>query len=194
LVNIIWFILLAGGIILSMFNGKVDVISNAAFAAAGNSVAIVIEITGVICLWMGLLRLAEASGLVNIIAKLAAPIARLLFPDVPRDHPAFFAILMNLAANVLGLGNAATPFGLKAMQYLQELNPDKKSASASMITFLALNTSCITLIPTLVISLRVQAGSASPTEIIGATIFATCIGTTFAVFFDRILRRRYFGR
>jgi spore maturation protein A len=130
----------------------------------------------------------------RILAKFIAPFARRLFPDVPRDNPALSAIIMNLAANILGLGNAATPFGLKAMEHLQEINPDKEAASPAMITFLALNTSCITIVPTLVISLRVQAGSVNPTEIIGATILSTAIGTVCALIFNGFFRRRYFRK
>ncbi len=192
MLNMIWFALLAVGITYALFTGNIGAVTTAAFSAAANAVKLSIELAGVLCLWMGLLKLAERSGMVNIIAKVIAPIAGWLFPSVPRDDPAFFAIVMNLAANFLGLGNAATPFGLKAMERLQQLNPDPTAASAPMITFLALNTACITFIPTLVISLRAASGSANPTSIISATIMATTCGTIFAVIFDRLLRRHYF--
>lgn len=191
MLNIIWLLLLGGGIVYAAFNGNLEAVTIAAFTAAGDAVRLALEIGGIICLWMGLLKLAEESGLVHSIARLITPLVKRIFPDVPPGHPAFFAMIMNIAANLLGLGNAATPFGLKAMEQLQTLNPDKSSASPAMITFMAINTSSITLIPALVISLRAQAGSAMPTAIIPATIVATSIGTIFALVFDRILRQRH---
>ncbi|MGI5892224.1 MAG: nucleoside recognition domain-containing protein [Bacillota bacterium] len=194
MVNIIWIILIASGIIIGSINGNIDAVTEATFLASANAVKIAIEITGVLALWMGLLKIAEKSGLVEKIASLAGPLVKKLFPDLPKDHPANFAIVMNLAANFLGLGNAATPFGLKAMQHLQDLNHEKDAASPSMITFLALNTSSVTLIPMMVISLRAQAGSVAAGEIIGPTIIATCCGAVFAISFDRILRKWYFRK
>jgi spore maturation protein A len=194
MINIIWVLMIATGVLLGIANGNIDAVTEATFAASANAITVAIEITGVLALWMGLLKIAEKSGLVQKIASLAGPIIKKLFPDIPNNHPANFSIVMNLSANFLGLGNAATPFGLKAMEQLQTLNPEKSSASAPMITFLALNTSCVTLIPTMVISLRAQAGSAAPGEIIGATFLATCIGALFAVSLDRLLRKLYFKR
>ena len=194
MLNIIWILLLGGGIFYAALNGRLEDVTTAAFTAATDAVQLTLSIGGIICLWMGLLKLAEEAGLVNSIAKLISPLIRRLFPDVPPGHPAFFAMIMNIAANLLGLGNAATPFGLKAMEQLQTLNPDKSSASPAMLTFLAINTAGITLIPTIVIGMRAQADSAMPTAIIPATIIATSIGTIFAVVFDRFLRRKYFGR
>ncbi len=190
-VNLIWLLLLLVGIGVGVANGQVDAVSNAIFTAAAQGVKITIEITGVLALWMGLLKLAERSGLVNLLASLAAPIVGRLFPQIPRDHPAFGAIIMNLSANLLGLGNAATPFGLKAMEHLQSLNPHPEQASPAMATFLALNTSSFTLVPAMVISLRAQAGSAAPAEIIGATIVATGCGVLCALTLDRIFRWWY---
>lgn len=194
MLNVVWVILLGGGIIVAFINGNVDAVTDAAFKACAKAVVVAIEITGVLALWMGLLKIAEKSGLVAKIAKLATPLIRLLFPDIPKGHPAGFSIIMNLSANFLGLGNAATPFGLKAMQEMQELNHEKKAASAPMITFLALNTSSVTLIPVMVISLRAQANSAAPGEIIIPTLIASSCGALFAILFDRLLRKIYFGR
>jgi spore maturation protein A len=132
--------------------------------------------------------------MVKRLGKMIAPVVRRLFPDVPREHPAFSSIVMNISANLLGLGNAATPFGLKAMEHLQALNSDKLSASPAMITLLVMNTSCITFIPSMVISLRVAAGSTNPTIIIGATFLSSLIGLSFALVADRLLRRHYFRR
>ena len=197
MLNWIWVVMIAGGIIYSFFTGTAEAVTEAAFAAATNAVQIIIELCGLMSLWLGMMKIAEASGLMRRLARLVSPIAAFLFPDVPRDHPAFSSIVMNLSANMLGLGNAATPFGLKAMEQLQTLNPDKQTATPAMITFLVLNTSSITFIPTLVISLRSAAGSSAPTVIIGATMLATFLSTTFAICLDRILRylsRRRCGR
>jgi spore maturation protein A len=190
MLNIIWLALVGGGVIYAALGGNIGVVSQAAFSAAGASVKLAIEMCGILCLWMGLMKLAEEAGLMQTAARLIAPVARRLFPTLAKDDPALSLITMNIAANMLGLGNAATPFGLKAMEHLQRKNPLKDTASAPMITLLALNTSCITLIPTLVISLRSQAGSTNPTEIIGATIIASTCGACFALILDAILRHK----
>lgn len=191
MVNVIWLGLLVIGIIAGALNGNIDAVSNAVFESAGQGIKITLEIAGVMAVWMGLLKLAEKSGLVNILSRLARPLISRLFPGLPKNHPAMGSIVMNIVANLLGLGNAATPFGLKAMEELQRLNPQKEVASSHMITFLALNTSSITLIPAMVISLRAQAGSANPGEIISATILASTCGALFAILFDRLLRSYY---
>ncbi|MCL1873461.1 MAG: spore maturation protein [Clostridiales bacterium] len=190
MVDFVWLLLLLAGIITGLLTGQIEQVSQAAFASAGAAVKLCIEMAGMLAMWLGIFRLAEKSGLLSAIARLASPLIRWLFPGLPKTNPAFPAIAMNLAANMLGLGNAATPFGLKAMGHLQELNPDKAVASSYMITFLALNTTCVTLIPALVISLRSQAGSALPAEIMLPAFCSSLTGTIFAVLFDRWLRRR----
>ncbi len=188
MINLIWLILLVGGIITAAINGRIELVTEAAMNAAKNGVTIAFEIIGVMALWLGIMKIAEKGGLIDILAKLMSPITRMLFPSVPKEHPAMGAIIMNLSANILGLGNAATPFGLKVMQELQKLNPNKEEASDAMCTFLALNTSCITILPATVIAIRVAADSAGPTEIVGTTIFATTLGTVVALTLDRLLR------
>lgn len=190
MLNWVWFGLLAAGVLYAAATGNMEPVTEAAFAAASDAVLMIIEICGLLCLWLGILRIAESSGLVDGVGRLIAPLVRRLFPSVPARHPAFAAIVMNIAANLLGLGNAATPFGLKAMEYLQTLNPNKTIATAPMITLLVLNTSCITFIPTMVISLRLSAGSAAPTSIIGATILSSATGLAFALLLDRALAFR----
>ncbi len=185
---------MAAGIIFAAISGEVGALNDAIFAAAEDAPMLIIELCGMICLWTGLMKIAEKSGLVSLIGKALSPLIRLLFPDIPKGHPAFSAIIMNVAANFLGIGNAATPFGLKAMEHLQSLNTDKSRATPAMITFLVLNTSCITLMPTLVISMRVSAGSASPAAIVGPTIVASTIGLCFALIFDRLMRAFYYRR
>ena len=137
---------------------------------------------------VGLMKIAEEAGLIETLAKILRPFTRLLFPSLPSSHPALGSILMNFSANLLGLGNAATPFGLKAMQELQEINPNKEEASDAMCTFLAMNTANITLLPATIIGIRLAAGSTNPTEIIGTTLFATTIGFTIALIADGIMR------
>lgn len=191
MVNIIWLALLLFGVAAAGLTGNMEQVTNAVFSSSTEAVSVTINIIGTLCLWMGLLKLAEESGLIDLIAKLVAPMSAWLFPSVPKNHKALSSIVMNLGANFLGLGNAATPFGLKAMAELQELNPHPNTATDAMITFMALNTSCITLIPATVISLRVQAGSYNSTEIVVASVLSTLIGTIFAIFTDRTLRRLY---
>lgn len=190
MVNAIWFFLLVSGVIVAGFTGKMQLVTNAAFEAARQGVFTALDITGMMCLWLGMLKIAEEAGAVKFLARILKPLTIRLFPSVPSDHPALGAILMNLGANVLGLGNAATPFGLKAMQHLQSINKEKDTASDAMITFLALNTSCITLLPVTVLGLRVAAGSKDPTIIVFPTILATLCGTIVALSLDRFLQGR----
>lgn len=191
MINVIWLMLLVIGILTAAINGRVELVTEAAMESAKNGVTIAFEIIGVMALWLGIMKIAEKGGLIELLAKIVRPITAMLFPSVPKNHPAMGAIIMNISANVLGLGNAATPFGLKAMQELQALNPNKEEASDAMCTFLALNTSCITILPATVIAIRVAAGSSGPTDIVGTTIFATTIGTIVALVLDKVLRGVY---
>lgn len=194
MINVVWLILILSGIILSLLQGRPEVITQAAFQASQAAVKYALELIGVMAFWLGMMKIAEQSGLVELLARGLKPLTRLLFPSVPAKHPAMGAMLMNLSANILGLGNAATPFGLKAMEELQKLNKGKESASEAMCTFLALNTACITLMPTMIIAIRLSAGSTHPTEIVGTTFFATAVGMSMAVTADNILRRLYARR
>jgi len=132
-------------------------------------------------LWLGLMKIAEEAGLVKLIGNALKPIMKFLFPEVPKDHPAMGSMVMNIAANILGLGNAATPLGIKAMQELQELNEEKDTASNAMCMFLAINTSSVTLVASSVVAYRLAAGSKNPAEIIGPTLVATIASTLAAV-------------
>ena len=190
MINVVWLFLLAVGILVAALTGRIEVVTNSAMNAAKLGVEVGIGLIGIMSLWLGLMRLAEAAGLVRGLARLLTPVTRLIFPSLPRDHPALGAIILNISANMLGLGNAATPFGLKAMEELQKLNQDKEVASQAMCTFLALNTSAITLIPATIIGVRISAGSVNPTEIIGTTIVATGCAMTMALFADYLFRSR----
>lgn len=190
MLNIVWLILLASGIIVAALNGNIEIVTEAALGAAKGAVEVCFDLIGIMALWLGIMRIAEHAGIVQSLARLVKPVTVKLFPTVPPDHPAMGAIILNLSANMLGLGNAATPFGMKAMQELQKLNGGSEEASTAMCTFLALNTSCITLIPATIIGVRVSFGSANPTEIVGPCIFATAIAMTIAVSLDYWFRTR----
>jgi spore maturation protein A len=184
LLNLIWLILLASGIIVAALNGNIEIVTEAALGAAKGAVEICFDLIGIMALWLGIMKIAEQGGLVRSIARLLKPLMVKLFPSVPPDHSAMGAIILNLSANMLGLGNAATPFGMKAMQELQELNVGSEEASEAMCTFLALNTSCITLIPATIIGVRLSFESSNPTEIVGPCIFATGIAMIIAISLD----------
>ncbi|WP_303872899.1 nucleoside recognition domain-containing protein [Tepidanaerobacter acetatoxydans] len=189
--NHIFSFFVLGGIIAAAINGKIDVVTTAAMTAAGSAVQRAIALIGIVGLWMGIARVAEKSGLIDKLSHVIAPLFSWLFPSIPKNHPALGCILMNLSANILGFGNAATPFGLKAMQELQKLNNDPDTASEAMCTFLAINTSSVTLIPTTLIALRASAGSENPSEIVGTVLFATTCSTITAIISDMIIRNLY---
>lgn len=189
MINFIWAGLLIIGFVVAAFTGNIEAATNAAIDNAKTGVDLSLGLIGVMALWLGLMKIAEDSGLVEKIAKALKPLMVWLFPDVPADHPAMGAIIMNMAANMLGLGNAATPLGLKAMQELQKLSDDKETATNAMVTFLAINTSSVTLIPASTIALLAAAGATSPTEIIGPTLVATTISTVVAIIAARIFQK-----
>jgi len=188
MVNFIWFALLAIGIVYGIINGTIDAVTASIFTSAGQTLNIVLEMTATIALWMGLLKIAEKAGLVSFVARVFTPFVRKLFPDIPDGHPSIGSMVMNISANFLGLGSAATPFGLKAMAELQELNPQPDKASYPMLTFLIMNTSSLTLIPAMVISLRATGGAENPTDIIGAVFLASSIALCIGLMIDFMLR------
>lgn len=181
MLNIIWFLLLAIGIIVGAANGKMQAVTDAAIDSAGTAVELSIGLIGVMALWLGIMKICEDSGLVNLLSRAVRPIMVRLFPDVPKDHPAMGAMMMNISANILGLGNAATPLGIKAMTELDKLNPHKGVATNAMVMFLAINTSSVTLISATTIALRASAGSHDPTSIIAPTILATIFSTAAGI-------------
>lgn len=194
MVNYIWVFMTLTGIVYAMFNGTMEQVNEAVFKGAKEGVAICIGLISVLVFWLGLMRIAQASGLLEKLARLFRPAIRWLFPEVPQGHPAAGYILSNMIANMFGLGNAATPMGIKAMEQLKELNGGKTSASRSMVTFLALNTASITLIPTTVIAIRMTYDSASPTEIVGPTLITTFLSAVAAILIDRYFHYRRMRR
>ncbi|WMT42660.1 nucleoside recognition domain-containing protein [Paenibacillus sp. D2_2] len=191
MVNKIWLGLIIIGFLFAAVKGDINTVTQAAFDGAATGVTVCFGLISVLVFWLGMMRIAEDAGLIKTISRLLGPVVSYLFPDVPKNHPAMGFILTNMSANLLGLGNAATPMGIKAMQQLQELNPDKDTASPAMCTLLALNTASITLIPTTLIAIRLNYNSANAAEIVGSTLIATMIATTAAIVADRFYRRRY---
>ena len=186
MLNYIWFGLIFISVVVGTITGRIDQVTDAAITMSKTSVEIAIGLVGIMALWLGTMKIAEDSGLIQIIAKSLRPITIRLFPDVPSDHPAIGSIVLNMAANMLGLGNAATPLGLKAMKELQELNKDKDTATDAMCTFLAINTSSVQIIlPATVVGLM----GAAANQIFITTIIATGMSTIAAIISVKVLSK-----
>ncbi len=181
MVNSLWLFLIIMGIIVAVFTGRLQEVTDSAISSAKSAVELALSLIGIYALWLGLMNIARKAGLIVRISRLIKPITRVLFKDVPPDHGALGSITMNIIANMLGMGNAATPFGLRAMKELQQLNKDKKTATNAMCTFLVINTSSVQLIPTTIIAIRSAAGSGNPTEIIGTALIATMCSTMVGI-------------
>ncbi len=191
MLNYIWFGLMAVALIVASIYGTAEGVTKGAIDSATAAVQIAIGLIGIMTLWLGMMRVAEAAGLVSLVGRALRPVLRWLFPDVPAEHPAAGAIVLALAANMLGLNNAATPLGIKAMEELQTLNPDKDTATNAMVTLMAITTAGVQLIPATMIGILAAAGSSNPTVIIAPTILATSAGTLAAVIAARLLQRFY---
>jgi spore maturation protein A len=187
--GVIWTVLVAAAVVAAAVNGRMAALTPAAMESAAKAVTLSIGLAGAMALWLGLMRVAEEAGLVRALARAARPLMCRLFPEVPPEHPAMGAMLMNLSANMLGLGNAATPFGVKAMQALETVNPRPGTASDAQALFCAMNSASVQLIPASVIALRVAAGSRAPAEIVGATLLASLCGATAAIVTAKLLAR-----
>ena len=186
MLNYIWFGMMFTAVIVGILTGNIDAVTQAAIDMAKTAVEIAIGLIGIMALWLGTMKIAEESGLIRIIARAIRPITIRLFPEVPEDHPAIGSIILNMAANLLGLGNAATPLGLKAMEELQDLNPEKDTATNAMCTFLAINTSSVQLIlPATVVALM----GAAANQIFITTILATGLSTIAAIIAVRFLEK-----
>ncbi|WML30820.1 nucleoside recognition domain-containing protein [Neobacillus sp. OS1-32] len=196
MVNYIWVGMTIIGIIFALVNGTMDEVNKAVFDGAKEAVTICIGLISVLVFWLGMMRIAQESGLLEKLSRLFRPLVKKIFPEVPENHPAMGYMLSNMISNMFGLGNAATPLGIKAMEELKKLNDGKNSASRSMVTFLAMNTASITLIPTTVIAIRINYHSASPTEIVVPTIITTVLSAIGAILIDRYFyyRRSRKGR
>ena len=190
MVNLIWIILILVGTVFSFFTNNLDNLNTTIIDSTKVSLDMLFKIFPVLALWMGLTKIAEDSELLKKLSKKLSPFLTKLFPDIPKGHESLGLIASNVVSNTFGLGSAATPFGLKAMKSLQKLNKNKDTVTKSMITFLTLNTSGLTLVPTTIISLRLMYGSLNPTSIVLACIIATFISTLSGLCMDKFLRRQ----
>jgi spore maturation protein SpmA/spore maturation protein SpmB len=186
-VNVVWIGLLAVGVAFAALTGRLSAYTSGVLEQSKAAVELAIGLVGAMALWLGVMKVAEASGLIHLVSKLVYPLTRLLFPGVPKNHPALSAITLNVAANALGLGNAATPFGLKAMEELEKLNSKRGVPTDDQATFVAMNTANVQLVPATVIALRSAAHSKDPTEIVGPTLLATACAMTAAIISARLL-------
>jgi spore maturation protein A len=193
-INKFWLFFIFIGTIVAAATGNMGKLTQVILDNAQRGVSISLGLVAILTFWMGIMKIIEKSGLSAILVRALGPMATFLFPSVPRDHPAMSSILLTMSADMLGMGSAATPIGLKAMKQLQELNPDKETASPAMCTFLAMNTSSITLIPTTIIALRGATGSLSPSMIIPTALVATCASFATAICLDRLFRYFYTRR
>lgn len=194
MINYIWGVFILLGVIISIIKGDNNLTNNL-ITSGTKGIDIIINLVPLMCLWLGTMKIADSSGLLNIISNKLSKIIRVVFPEIPKGDPAIAYISSNIVMNMLGLGNAATPFGIKAMTRLKELNNNSDIASRSMITFLVINTSSVTIIPTTVISLRIASGSNNPTEIMTACIITTFLSSFICLLIDRLFyfiwRRHY---
>ncbi len=181
MLNYVWLGLIVISFIVGAFKGTVPDIGEGAVQGAKTGVSIAIDLIGIMALWLGIMRIAQEAGMINMLARLIKPVTKHLFKEIPPEHPAIGSMMLNIAANWLGLGNAATPLGIKAMEELQTLNKSKDTATNSQVLFLTLNTASITLIPATMISLRVSTNSNDPFAIIGTSIVASATATVVGV-------------
>ena len=191
MINYIWFVMIFLGILVGLFTGNGEVISKAIINSADSTVNMVIGLVGLMCFWCGVMKVAEKSGFTNKLAKLLRPVLKLIFKEAAKDEKALGAIVMNITSNMMGLGNAATPFGIKAMQEMDRLNKEKGVASNDMSLFLVLNAACIQLVPSTVISIRAAVGSSNPGAIILPAVLASTVAAITGVILCKILQRYF---
>ncbi len=181
MLNIIWLVLLVGSVAVAVCTGHTKDVVTAATDSAGSAFKLAIGLTGIMALWLGIMKIAEQSGLIELLTRGIAPLMRFLFPGIPDGHPALGSMAMNMVANMFGLNNAATPLGIRAMEDLDTLNPHKGTATDEMCMFLAINTSSLQLIPAGAIALLAAGGSSDPTAIVFPALLATTVSTITAV-------------
>ena len=187
--NYIWFFIILLSVIAAAYTGRINETVNAIWTGAQSAVEVALYLAGIMAFWLGIMKIAQKSGLVAFIAKLVTPFARLLFPDLKKDSPAIGDIAMNFSANAFGLSNAATPIGIKAMEELQKLNKDKNSASNDMCTLLAMNTAGFQLVPATVIAVLAASGAKNPSEIVLPTLLVTSFSFVFAIVIVKVLEK-----
>ncbi|ADL49921.1 nucleoside recognition domain-containing protein [Clostridium cellulovorans] len=191
MINYIWFGLIAIGIFLGIAKGDGEALSKAIIGSTENTVALIIGLTGIMCLWCGVMRIAEKSGLTNKISKALLPVLRIIFKDASKSENAMGAMVMNITSNMMGLSNAATPFGIKAIVELDKINPKKGVATNDMALFLVLNSACVQFVPTTIISLRAAEGSKNPALIIIPAFIASLSAAILGIVYCKILQRYF---
>lgn len=191
MLNVIWPIFIIVSVIYGLFAGRMEAVTNSIFESAESAVQLTITFFGTLCLWNGIMQIASKTTLIKKIARLLSPLMRFLFKDIKKEDKAYNEISMNIVANVMGLGNAATPLGLKAMRTLQADNPNKERLSNSMAMLIVINTASLQIIPTTVIAIRSSLGSESPTSIIAGVWIATVAAFVTVVFATKILSKRF---
>lgn len=191
MINYIWFGIIVIGVIVGLFTGQGPAISNGIMASAEGATKFIISLVGMMCFWCGVMKIAEKSGLTSKLAKVLKPILKLLFKDAGKSDEALGAIVMNLTANMFGLANAATPFGIKAMEELDKINTEKGRASNDMALFLVMNAACIQFIPSTVIAIRAAAGSSTPASIVPAAIISTAVAALSGIIICKILQKYF---
>lgn len=191
MINYIWFFLVISGVIFGVLTGRGEIISNGIIDSLSSTTNLIIGLLGIMCFWCGIMKVAEKSGLTNKIARILKPIFKRLFKDAGKDDKSLAAIVMNITANMLGLSNAATPFGIKAMEEMDKQNTHKGIASNDMALFLVINASCIQLVPSTVISLRASAGSSNPASIMVPAIISTAIASICGIAICKIIEKYF---
>ena len=191
MINIIWFLILSLGIIIVIVTGKAEILSKAVISSTASSVELVIGLVGMMCLWCGIMKIAERSGLTDKLSGVLRPILKIIFKQSGKNKKAMSSITMNLTANMMGLSNAATPFGIKAMEEMQKGNSEKDTASNDMALFLVLNAACIQFLPTTVISIRAAYNSQNPAIIILPAIIATGTAAALGIVYCKVLERYF---
>lgn len=186
MINYIWAFFIIVGVVYGILTGNIENINNTLINSGTTAIEMIFKLIPLMCLWLGIMNIAKNSGLIDVLAKSLNKILKILFPEIPKDHEALTYISSNIIMNMLGVGNAATPFGLKAMKEMQKLNNNKDVASRSMITFLIINTSSVTIIPTTIISFRVLNNSVNPTSIVPICIITTILSCLVGIILDRI--------
>ena len=191
MINFIWFVMIVIGILVGLFTGNGEGISNAMISSVDGTVKLILGLLGLMCFWCGVMKVAEKSGLTGKLAQLLKPILKLIFKEAAKDEKALGAIVMNITCNMMGLGNAATPFGIKAMQEMDRLNKQKGKATNDMALFLVLNAACIQLVPSSIISYRAAAGSSNPGAIIIPAIISTACAAIVGVICCKIMQKYF---
>ena len=191
MINKLWIFFIVSGSIYLIINGKADVLNSQILSSGKTTLDLISQIFPLLSIWLGIMNIAKKSGLLNKASKAISPVLLKIFPEIPKGHESLGLISSNIIANMFGLGNAATPFGLKAMESLQKVNKDKSSASRSMITFLVINTSGVTIVPTTIISLRMMHDSTDPTSIVVPMIIVSFLSLLVGLIIDRLFAGRY---